>query len=263
MRHRTLQISTIVLVIVILIQSISLAASDLDDAKKLIQPELEQFYRGLYNGEPVSLVSDYRTALFTAIDQAPMSAYSHKFLIAKIDMLYGKHFVLEERRWYDPSYGEVFLRKAREHIENILDEYPTPEAYALASEVRGSLFLLRPARSILTHGTAARSLSKKAHEADPNHIDVLVLRANEALYTPRFYGGDPALALELFTKALQLFQEHVQSGGYRDPVLQFTIYSGTGLTIRELGNEDLARQWLESSLTIYPRNPYIKEEIGH
>ena len=262
MKYRILRLSTIVLVIGFLIQSISLSASGLDDAHKQIQSELELFYSGLYNGADISLVSSHRTALLEAIRSAPISDYSRKFLTAKTHMLYGKHFVLEERSWYNPSYGETYLRQARQQIEEVLDDYPTPEAYALASEVRGSLFLLRPARSILTHGTAARSLSRKAQEAGPNHIEVLVLQANEALYTPRFYGGDPELSLKLFTKALELFQSHVQSGGYRDPVLQFTIYSGTGLTIRELGNEDLARRWLESSLTIYPENPYILEELG-
>ncbi len=254
-------LKSIVLVILILIQSLLLFADELDIGHRAVRTELEHFYDGIYNARERQIILSSRENLYRALAAAEISSYAQSFINAKADMILGKHYILEDYAWYDPSFGEPYLRQARSGIEEILKYRQSAEAYALASEIRGSLFLLSPARYIFSHGTAARSLSRKAREADPENVNVLILLANEALYTPRFYGGNPGKAMDYFLHAMENYLEAIAGGAYADPVVLFTLYSGTGLAIRDLGDDTLAKKWLSRSLEIYPDNPYIRTEL--
>ncbi len=256
-------LKSIVLIFLIIIHSSVIAASDLEAAYRSVRRELEQFYDSIYNSRDKTAITSARESLDLAIMEADISPFAETFLDAKADMMMGKHFIIEDRSWYDPKIGEPLLRRARVLTESILDTRPRAEVYALASEIRGSIFLLNPVRYIFSHGPAARSLAQKAETADPLNIDVLLLQANQALYTPRLYGGSPAKALDYFLAAMEIFQKNTAEGLYPDPVVLFTIYSGTGLAAKELGDRSMASLWLSRSLDIYPENFYILQEFKH
>ncbi len=251
----------IVLLILLLFQWPVLSSMDLNQAYKAVQIELEDFYQSIYNGKSKDEVIHSRNTLELALSQTSIPAAEKTFIQAKADMMIGKHFVIEDRIWHNPALAESYLRKARILVESLLKEFPSPEVYALASEIRGSLFLLNPLRSVFTHGTAARSLARKAEEADPANIDVLILLANQALYTPRLYGGSSARAFDLFLEAMDTFLKKASQGKYIDPVTLFTLYSGTGIAIKNLGDAQTANLWFDKALAIYPENPYILMEI--
>lgn len=253
----------IVLIFLMIIQSSLSAAADLEAGYRAVRRELEQFYESIYNTRGKDTVISARNRLNHALAEADITVFAETFLEAKADMMMGKHYIIEERSWYDPEFGEPLLRRARDLTESILDKQPRAEVYALASEIRGSLFLLNPVRYVFSHGPAARSLAQKAASADPQNLDVLLLQANQALYTPRLYGGSPAKALDYFLKAMEMFQKNIADGLYPDPVALFTIYSGTGLAVKELGDHGMASLWLSRSLEIYPDNYYILQEFSH
>lgn len=241
----------------LLLYSFFLYGEELSDLSWSVREELERFYEGIYNAtDPHRIHKDYE-AVREAVFSQSHPDHIKDYLSARITMLYGRHFTTEDTIWYDPGFGEKHLREALAAVEHMMSQQESAKLYALASEIRGSIFLLRPLRYLLSHGRAANSLSSQARKADETDLDVLILLGNEALYTPALYGGSPRSALAYFTSALDVFQARQASAYYPDPVSRFSIYSGIGIALKELNMPDEAAPWLEEALKIYPYNPYI------
>ncbi len=237
--------------------SVLLYGGDLNNLSLSVKSELERFYEGIYNAaDPARIHADFHAVKEVVNSQAHTEFYKN-FLTARITMIYGRHFISDDTAWYDPDFGEEHLRKALAAVEHMMKSQEAPELYALASEIRGSLFLLRPLRYLLTHGRAANRLAAQARRADDANLDVLILLGNEALYTPGIYGGSPRSAYQFFISALDVFQRQEAAGFYADPASLFTIYSGIGIALKDIGMPAEAASWLEAALRIYPYNPYI------
>jgi tetratricopeptide (TPR) repeat protein len=128
------------------------------------------------------------------------------------------------------------------------------EGWRMKSEHLAQLCLVKNRRFLLANGPSVCRYAGKALALDPNSIASQIIIAEEKIYSPRIFGGDPQAGIELMQHALCM--------GMADKDDLFNIYSGIGLAYVKLRNYDEACVWFRKALDIYPNNRFVREKYS-
>ncbi|MCF7945785.1 MAG: tetratricopeptide repeat protein [Spirochaetia bacterium] len=226
-----------------------------------IIPEMEIFYKSLYNDKEIRYIEDSYETVLKAIENRVNDECSYHFLTAKMHILFGKHFGIKDDPNFDAARAKRSLKRGIAAAEKSLEFQEHAQTYALLSEAAGSIFILSPLRYLFSYGMETQSASETAAELDAKHLSVLLLIGNTYLYAPNMYGGDAEKAYRTFLEALERYKQKSNSGMYADPADLFTIYSSIGIALVKQEDFKKGILWLKKALKLYPENTYARSYL--
>ena len=105
------------------------------------------------------------------------------------------------------------LSLANERCDTLLSAYPEdPEYIGLKAALLAFEMNVRPFR-MPKLGPESIRLTDMAYGLDPDNIMALSCKANQLNFSPRMFGGDPDMAIPLYLKLINRFEE---DPGYRE-----------------------------------------------
>ncbi len=136
-------------------------------------------------------------------------------------------------------------KKSLDVIKDALKgKYQTPDEAALYSTTLGLSITLKPWQAAFIASGAEDALDFSFAKQD-DHAPTLMVKGIAMFNTPSLLGGDKALALEYFNKAISLYKTE-PAWGYEDALLWRVK------ALQTLGDSDAARQSLAALQTMYP-----------
>lgn len=109
-------------------------------------------------------------------------------------------------------------------------------------------------------GPKSLSLINEAVALNPSNYYALIEKGNALHYAPAIVGGDPAKAVELYRKALELIERDYKTG---KPKTWWYIntYTQMGLAAQKAGNKNLAKKIYLTILSMEPNYKLVREDL--
>lgn len=123
------------------------------------------------------------------------------------------------------------------------------DLFCLKTDMISQLCLLKNLSYLLMNGLSVGKNAKEVLAVDPKNVRAKLLIASAKVYPPSIYGGDPKMGISLLEEVLQF--------GKPTKGELFDIYSGLGYCYARLEEKDLAFQWLDKALSLYPTNIFV------
>ena len=137
-----------------------------------------------------------------------------------------------------------YFEQMEDFIEDSAGFSSTADGMALHALAITRQMYLKNVFYILDHLKRAFRLTEKALEMDPDNFTALVVLAHLKAKTPKLFGGDIDLALELLDKAMELeVNENAE---------KFSLYMTMIVTHSRNKTMSTAELYLEKALEIYP-----------
>ncbi len=215
----------------------------------------------LYNQETVS--ADIHQEAIRGVELVRKEGLTRSdalFWEARFEYIRGRAYMYEDVGTkervdkFKSQNAEKSLERAYDLLGEALELEERSDFLVLRAESLGQLCVLRGLIFAATNGPEVRRMTKRALEIDPENVKGRILQANDRLYTPKLFGGNPREGLTLFTKLVE--REDLE----RDDL--FNIYSGIGVGWSMEKNDEKAEEWLSKALEVYPGNIYLKRILG-
>lgn len=215
-----------------------------------------KFIDAVYNALPVMEIEQRFRDFTVSLDSGEYSREIAALVKAQASMLLGKHFTVEEY-CMDKSTALQYLQLSEKLLENVSfsNTYLSALSSSVRAETAGSFFLLDPPAYIFSYGLSASRLIDEALSLDPINTQALLLLVNKYLHTPVFFGGSVRRGketLDLLTAA--------ESSMFTFQL--FTLYELRGLVAVREKKTDIALNWYNKALYLFPGNNYIQKLIA-
>ncbi len=138
----------------------------------------------------------------------------------------------------------AFFEEMEEYIENNPEFKNTADGMAMNALAIARQMNLKNVFFSLGNLKKTTHLTEKALEFDPDNLTALLVLAQIKTKTPKLFGGDIDAALELLERA--------QTLEISETAEKFSLYLNLILTHSRNKSKDLAEQYLEKALEIYP-----------
>lgn len=205
-----------------------------------------------YNGEPIASISKEYELTLQMITSSPYSIDSQTLAKARASLILGRQHILEDY-CRDHSMAKYYLDIALEELDNVTSDNLDVEVLLLKGEIFGAYFLMDERKHLFSYGMKSNNITQDVWKKAPDNPRVMLLKANQLLYTPKLFGGDLKKSKELFLAALEIDLL---------PGDAFTALSSLGIISSKEKDRQKATTYLEKALDIYPNNQYAKDLIA-
>ncbi len=207
------------------------------------------FYDLIYNAAPASQIEKNYILLIKWIDSTPCTHGSQTICKARASLVLGKQYILE-KYCKDYTKAKEYLSQGLKLLAGTKQKNPSIEYLLVEGEIYGTYFLMDKHKYLFSYGVKANNITQAVWEKNKHNPRSIILKSNQLIYTPAFFGGNTKKARVLL---LNLLKEELL------PSDMFTIYSSLGLIEAKNHNETLADTYYIRAKEIYPYNAYIKE----
>ena len=195
-------------------------------------------------------ISNSRTMWQRAMDQTKPGSYAHA--LAQYGYLNG---TMSDRnkeafdKYYDPILDLL--------DELIASEDHVAECKAIKSSVYGLELAYNSWKGMFL-GPKSSRLIEEAYQSAPDNPLVVKLFASSKLYTPEAFGGNPALAVKEFSRAVLLFESQAQ---HESNWLYLNALALLGNAYRKTGNLEKAMETYNKALSIEQKFGWIAHSL--
>ncbi len=209
---------------------------------------LEAAETAIYTGRPgdnerevLALLSQARQE-FNGIDDPSLAAYWLARAALLEGMLYNQQD--EERR------AVRVLEEGLDHTVTALRGGPFSEGLRVRADLHSQMMFARGLFYMMRNGDDARDSTFAALELEPENVRAHITAAGFYLNAPSIAGGDPAEAIRLIERAIDL------SPG---PNERYLLYVFLAQARARIGDEQIATQALERAEAVYPGTEWVRE----
>lgn len=142
-------------------------------------------------------------------------------------------------------------------LEELIDENPDwGEPRAVLSSTYGLVMAYSPMKGMFL-GMKSSSLMEEAVRLQPESPLVQKLHGGSKLYTPEMFGGDPEIAIEAFSRAIEIYEKESVEENW----LYLDTMMGLSMAYRKTDQNEKAKEILEKAVTIEPQYYWAKSVL--
>ena len=146
----------------------------------------------------------------------------------------------------DPQSAEERYRRAEEIALTSPGLAETAEGYAVVSEAKSRLMIIKGIAYIIANASAAERYAQRALELDSGNVTALLVFAQGKVNAPRLFGGNVELGIELL--------ESITKREVEDSQL-FTAHYALAVAWRKKRDEGKALDAIDAALRVFPGSP--------
>lgn len=252
--HKRIQWLTLLLLTSLLsLQSIHSISYTNDDYQAILESDrFTSLTEKAYNGEPIEAITDEYELTLQMIDNSPYREDSQTLARARAALVLGRQHILEEY-CQDHTKAKQYLDKALQELDSVTASDLEIETLLLKGEIYGAYFLMDERKHLFSYGMKSNNITQDVWKKAPDNPRVMLLKANQLLYTPKLFGGDLKKSKQLFLSSLEMDLL---------PSDAFTALSSLGIIASKEKDRQKALTYLQQALDIYPNNQYAKDLIS-
>ncbi|MEP0984734.1 tetratricopeptide repeat protein [Ekhidna sp.] len=157
----------------------------------------------------------------------------------------------------DEETFDDFKDQTIDLLKDLIEENPKwGEPRAVLSSTYGLVMAYSPMKGMFL-GMKSSSLMEEAVRLQPESALVQKLHGGSKLYTPEMFGGDPKIALEAFSRAIEIYEKQ----GAKENWLYLDTMMGLSMAYRKTDQNEKAKQTLEKAVTIEPQYYWAKSVL--
>jgi tetratricopeptide (TPR) repeat protein len=171
------------------------------------------------------------------------------FILAHAEYYHGLYYY----RMDDFQKAEPLLTKATQLILDLLETFPHSEVHRLYAEALGIKMLIGGIGAIISNYFPLEHHLNEALRLDQSNIRATLIFNMKHVHAPPFLGQDLDRAERVYSEILT--REEI------DSYVEFVCLHTLGSIWMNRGNNQLALQWFEKALELYPGNPHVLEKL--
>lgn len=154
--------------------------------------------------------------------------------------------------------AKEYIEKGDAIIDDLIDTYPTAEAYAFKGAFVGFRIGLNPLKAPFLGPSCSKNVDK-ALSINPSSAQANIEKANLLYYSPSAFGGDKTEAKRYYNRAIALFE--------RNPELTADnwLYLNLLTTVAQINTDEKkyndAKAMYEKIMKIEPNYLYVKNQL--